>query len=132
MRNVKLAFRTLFKTPFVMVVAIASLALGIGANAAIYSLFNEMLLSPLPVPHPERLVNLGGNTVEPGFTFVRPSRQLRLGLQLYDVPRPRVRTPAVHRRRGAHVFRANIAFKGQTPSTSAASSSPARTSRCSA
>ena len=53
----KLAFRTLFRTPFVTVVAILSLALGIGANAAIYSLFNQMLLRPLPVPQPERLVN---------------------------------------------------------------------------
>jgi predicted permease len=57
MRNLKLAFRTLFKTPFVTIVAILSLALGIGANAAIYSLFNQMLLAPLPVPQPERLVN---------------------------------------------------------------------------
>ncbi len=57
MRNLKLAFRTLFKTPFVTVVAILSLALGIGANAAIYSLFNEMLLQPLPVAQPNRLVN---------------------------------------------------------------------------
>jgi putative ABC transport system permease protein len=66
MRNLRLAFRTLFKTPFVTVVAILSLALGIGANAAIYSLFNEMLLAPLPVPHPEQLVNLGGNNPSPG------------------------------------------------------------------
>ena len=56
MRNLKLALRTLFRTPFVTVVAILSLALGIGANAAIYSLFNEMLLQPLPVTHPEQLV----------------------------------------------------------------------------
>ena len=66
MRNLRLAFRTLFKTPFITVVAILSLALGIGANAAIYSLFNEMLLAPLPVPHPEQLVNLGGNSPSPG------------------------------------------------------------------
>jgi predicted permease len=66
MRNIRLAFRTLFKTPFVSVVAILSLALGIGANAAIYSLFNELLLAPLPVPHPERLVNFGGNRPSPG------------------------------------------------------------------
>src|SRR5690349_954016 len=66
MRNIRLAFRTLFKTPFVTVVAILSLALGIGANAAIYSLFNEMLLAPLPVPHPEQLVNFGGNRPSPG------------------------------------------------------------------
>ena len=47
--NLKLAFRTLFKTPFVTIVAILSLALGIGANAAIFSLFDQMLLRPLPV-----------------------------------------------------------------------------------
>src|SRR5437867_6268704 len=58
MANLKLAFRTLFKTPFVTVVAIMSLALGIGANAAIFSLFNQMLLRPLPVQAPDRLVNL--------------------------------------------------------------------------
>ena len=57
MRNVRLAFRTL-PTPFVTIVAIVSLALGIGANAAIFSLFNQMLLRPLPVQEPERLVNL--------------------------------------------------------------------------
>jgi predicted permease len=57
MRNLKLAFRTLFKTPFVAVVAVLSLALGIGANAAIFSLFQEMLLQPLPVADPARLVN---------------------------------------------------------------------------
>jgi len=60
MRNVKLALRTLFRTPFVTVVAILSLALGIGANAAIYSLFDELLLQPLPVAHPEQLVNFVG------------------------------------------------------------------------
>src|SRR4051812_34812984 len=58
MRNLKFAFRTLLKAPFVTVVAILSLALGIGANAAIYSLFNQILRQPLPVQAPERLVNL--------------------------------------------------------------------------
>src|SRR5215831_4138026 len=57
MRNLKLAFRTLFKTPFVAVVAILSLALGIGANAGIFSLFEELLLQPLPVSDPARLAN---------------------------------------------------------------------------
>jgi predicted permease len=60
MRNLRLAFRTLFKTPFVTVVAVLSLALGIGANAAIYSLFNRILLQPLPVAQPGRLVNFAG------------------------------------------------------------------------
>ena len=60
MRNVKLALRTLFRTPFVTIVAILSLALGIGANAAIYSLFDQILLRPLPVSQPDRLVNFVG------------------------------------------------------------------------
>ncbi len=57
MHRLELAFRTLFRTPFVTIVAILSLGLGIGANAGIYSLFNEILLAPLPVSHPDRLVN---------------------------------------------------------------------------
>jgi predicted permease len=57
MRDLKLAFRTLFKTPFVTIVAVLSLGLGIGANAAIFSLFNQMLLKSLPVGDPSRLVN---------------------------------------------------------------------------
>src|SRR6266480_4808317 len=40
MRHLTLAFRTLFKTPFVTAIAVVSLALGIGANAAIFSLFD--------------------------------------------------------------------------------------------
>jgi predicted permease len=66
MINLKLAFRTLFKAPFVTIIAIVSLALGIGANAAIFSLFNEMLLRSLPVQQPERLVNLSAPGPKPG------------------------------------------------------------------
>src|SRR5207253_9670725 len=62
------ALRTLFKAPFVTIVAIVSLALGIGANAAIFSLFNQILLRPLPVPQPDRLVNLGAPGPKPGST----------------------------------------------------------------
>ncbi|MBK8006930.1 MAG: hypothetical protein IPK12_24510 [Gemmatimonadetes bacterium] len=68
MQNVKLAFRTLAKTPFVTMVAVLSLALGIGANAAIYSLFDQILMSPLPVPRAAELVNLGAPGPKPGGT----------------------------------------------------------------
>ena len=60
MPSLKLALRTLVKSPFVTAVAVLSLALGIGANAAIYSMFNELLLRPLPVRDPGRLVDLSG------------------------------------------------------------------------
>lgn len=56
--NLRLAVRSLFKNPFVTIVAILSLGLGIGANAAIFSLFDQILLRNLPVPEPERLVNV--------------------------------------------------------------------------
>jgi len=66
MTGLRHAFRTLFKTPFVTAVAIVSLALGIGANAAIFSCFNQMLLESLPVPQPSELVNLGAPGPKPG------------------------------------------------------------------
>ncbi len=67
MLNLKHAFRTLFKSPFVTIIAVLSLGLGIGANAAIYSLFDQMLLRPVPtVRDPGRLVNLSAPGPSPG------------------------------------------------------------------
>src|SRR5262245_22713362 len=67
MPNLRLALRTLFKTPSVTTIAVLSLALGIGANTAIFSLFDEVLRRPLPVSHPEKLVNLSAPGPTPGF-----------------------------------------------------------------
>jgi len=66
MPNFKLAVRSLFRSPFVTGVAVLSLALGIGANAAIFSLFDEILLRPLAVPHSEQLVNIAAPGPTPG------------------------------------------------------------------
>ncbi len=66
MPNFRLALRTLFKTPFVTAVAILSLALGIGANSAIFSLFDQMLMRPLPVAEPAALVNIRAPGPKPG------------------------------------------------------------------
>src|SRR4051794_1350715 len=68
MINLRIAFRTLFKTPFVTIVAVISLALGIGANTAIFSLFDQVLLRPLPVVHPEALVNVAAPGPKTGST----------------------------------------------------------------
>jgi len=66
MTTLKLAFRTLLKSPFVTAVAALSLALGIGANAAIFSIFDQLLLRSLPVQEPDRLVNLAAPGPKPG------------------------------------------------------------------
>jgi len=47
-RDIEYAVRSLSKNPWVSGIAIVSLALGIGANAAIFSLFHQFLLRPLP------------------------------------------------------------------------------------
>ncbi|HSW28491.1 MAG TPA: ABC transporter permease [Longimicrobiales bacterium] len=66
MGGLRLAVRTLMKSPFLTAVAVLSLALGIGANAAIFSVFDEMLLRSLPVQEPDRLVNLSAPGPKPG------------------------------------------------------------------
>ena len=52
------AIRSLTKAPLLSLVVVLSLGLGIGANTAIFSLLHQVILSSLPVPHPEQLVLL--------------------------------------------------------------------------
>jgi predicted permease len=57
-RDLRFAVRQMRQTPIVSVVALLSLALGIGANVAIFSLINALILKNLPVHDPDRLVQL--------------------------------------------------------------------------
>ena len=66
MTNIRFGLRMLLKTPIVTGVAALSLALGLGSNAAIFSLYTELLLRPLPVFEPDRLVNLEAPGPKPG------------------------------------------------------------------
>src|SRR5688500_9228613 len=58
-QDLRLAVRQARRTPVVSSVALLSLALGIGANVAIFSLVNALMLRALPVHEPDRLVVLG-------------------------------------------------------------------------
>jgi hypothetical protein len=114
MLNLKFALRTLFKSPFVTLVAIVSLALGIGANAAIFSLFNQILLKPLPVAEPTRLVNLSAPSPKPGSTSCSQAGDCEQVFS-YAIFRDLERAQTPFTGIAAHVsFGANFSARGQT------------------
>jgi predicted permease len=112
--NLKLALRRLLKTPFVSLVAIVSLALGIGANAAIFSLYDQTLLRPLPVVRPSELVNFSAPEPHPGSTSCNQAGSCD---EVFSYPmfRDLERLQTVFTGIAGHVsFGANLAYHGQT------------------
>src|SRR4029077_9360512 len=73
--DLRFAARMLRQNPGVTLLAALTLGLGIGANAAIFSLVNGILLRPLPYSHPEKLVSVTGVYPKGGFAAMREQMQ---------------------------------------------------------
>ncbi len=115
MVNIRFALRTLFKTPFVSISAITSIALGIGANTAIFSIFEQVLLRDLPVQEPGRLVNFSAPGPRVGSTSASTQVGSRDDVFSYPMFRDLERAQRVFSGIAAHrQFRANLATRGTT------------------
>ena len=63
-QDLRYAARTAFRTPSVAILAVLAFALGIGVTTAVFSIFNSVLLAPLPFPDPQELVAVYGTQPE--------------------------------------------------------------------
>lgn len=70
LQDLRFALRSFLKSPGFTMVAILALALGIGANAALFSVINTILLKPLPYAHPERMFEIFETFLPDGYGTV--------------------------------------------------------------
>ena len=63
MSDFRAAFRALRKTPGFSLVAILTIAVGIGANTALFSVYDRLVLNPVTIPQPSSLVAICGPTI---------------------------------------------------------------------
>src|SRR6185503_14609026 len=74
LRNVRLSLRALANSPAFSITVVLTLALGIGANSAVFSAIDSVLLRPLPFPKSDRIVQLTQTLPAAGETHVAPIR----------------------------------------------------------
>ena len=87
-RDLAYAVRQFAKHPGFTIIVVLTLALGIGANSAIFSLVNAFLLKSLPVSHPEEIVKIGirpaGEFEQPAYEYLRDHQKSLAGLIAWD------------------------------------------------
>ena len=67
--DLRFSLRQLRKAQGMTILAVLTLALGIGANAAIFTVIEDVILRPLPYPDADRLVFIGPKTDKPGIQY---------------------------------------------------------------
>ena len=92
LHDLRYGARALRRAPGFTLLVVASLGLGIGANAAIFSLVNALYLRPLPLREPGRLVVFDDGASEGRSTVLVPGRLNHLSYPMYQ--RMRAETPA--------------------------------------
>jgi putative ABC transport system permease protein len=117
-QDVRYAARTLLRSPGFAITAILALALGIGANTAIFTVVNKVLLQPLAYPEPDRLVQLElsspqGNanvTSIPKFNVWREQTQVFDAVAAYDQGGPGVNLTGGDKPEQLHGIRASADY----------------------